>query len=213
MRRIFSLVTLLCFVPNLDAGIITLSTDSTLAGPFAGAAFTVDTPLLNADGVDFTARLTVTGNGATVENNSNGIGVDGTTVNNGESLFFAVTILTEIGGTVSFDGFTSIDFNSYTVGGADAGSINGTLLVNTNLNEFSLTGAPFLTPQTLTVSGLPPFSGTTSFQIDDVTLSFTGTAAIPEPSSLVFLSAGAMLTVASRCKRRKRYELDCETKQ
>jgi len=176
------------------------SVDSGSGGTIVGNVFTSPVVSLTDNGVNFDIQWTVTGSGGTtVNNNSNGIGVDGTTVNAGEQLSFGVSILSQSGGTVSFDGFTEIDFNSNTAAGGDELTING-VLVTGGANLFDLTIAPYLTPTSLIVAGQASSTGSTSFQIDDVSLQFTGTASIPEPTSLVMFGS-ALIGMLVRRRR------------
>lgn len=204
MRPSFICAMALGFVGSLGTSgfadlIVNFSVDSNSGGSIVGNVFTFDSSVLNADGVNFTARLTVSGSGATVGNNTNGLGVDGSTINAGESLTFAVSILSQSGGTVAFNGFTQVDFNSYTSNGGDSGRLNALALGNRDLDLFDLSVAPFNTPEALQIQGSNPFpGGTTSFQIDDVTLSFRGTA-VPEPGCTTVL----LLALAPCLYRRK----------
>jgi hypothetical protein len=172
-----------------------LDTDG--AGSISGSVFTLISPGIVADGVTFTATLTVTGNGTTVDNSSNGLGVDGTTINPGEALSFSMATSAVSGGAVTFDGFTSLDFNSFT-GGTDGGIFsidavtpNGDdvdLGLNT-LNEYALPSAP--------VPQFTIFGTASSFQLDDVTAQFSGSP-VPEPSAIWLCSLGGISIAMGR---------------
>ena len=185
---------------STSAAPVLLRTDTGGAGTIAGSVFTLIETGVVDNGVTFDIQLTVTGSGTSVDNNTNGIGVDGTTLNAGQSLMFALTTSNVMGGTVTFDGFTSIDFNSFT----DANELAdfGTDVITTmdTTNEFDLTTLTGGAPTTFTLLA-GTTGGTTSFQIDDITASFTASA-VPEPSSAMFLAIGLVGLVGTRRRRR-----------
>jgi hypothetical protein len=181
---------------QIDTGNGTISPASTLTVSLVG---------LVADGVTFDADLTVIGSDD-LNQISTGLGVDGNTtdlVNSGELLTFSISISNESGGTVVFDGFTEVDYNSF--GATDSGVLSAD-------NSEGTTGDNFFTTTTggenVDISGTSPTtfsaiaspgSGTAnSFRIDDVTVSFTGTVAVPEPSSAVLLGLGGLATLLRR---------------
>ncbi|WP_144055164.1 hypothetical protein [Rhodopirellula baltica] len=176
-------------------------------------ALTYVRTLTSSDGVSFDATITVTGNGSNVQNNSNGLGVDGTTLSDGEALTFAMSISNEVGGTAAFDGFTLLDFNSFTDTRVDADSLTyeeasftpGGLVVPDQAGF----GASDIFDLTQLNSGdpLPVFtltavtdSTTRSFQLDDITAQFTtNVTAVPEPSCFALMAmGGTLLTMVRR---------------
>lgn len=177
------------------------------SGTISGSTFTLVSPGLVADGVTFTATLTVIGNGTGVEHNAGGLGVklgsaSGSRINTGESLAFSLSIDAVMGGTVSFDGFTSLDFNSFSTSN-DGGffSLDAILDIgdtDLTLGTFNSTGE-----YALPLGPVPQFTifGTAgSFQLDDVTAQFTGAmSSVPEPTSLLVWS---MLGVVGLKRRR-----------
>ncbi|WP_236696134.1 PEP-CTERM sorting domain-containing protein [Rhodopirellula islandica] len=179
-------------------------------------SLTYSRTLFGSDGVSFDATITVTGNGSYVQNSSNGLGVNGTTLSDGEALTFAMSISDEVGGTAIFDGFTLLDFNFFTDTRVDADSSTyeeanftpGGLVVpdQTGFGASDVLDLTQLDPG----SPLPSFtltaitdSTTRSFQLDDITAQFTTTAsAVPEPSSFALLAIGS--TFITLVRRRGR---------
>jgi hypothetical protein len=119
-------------------------------------------------------------------------------VSNGEFLTFSMAISNQVGGTVTFSGFTEIDFNFFT------GSDSGVLSID---NSIATVGDNFFTTTTganiVDISGTSPtlFSAiaaaggaaSNSFRVDDVSGRFVGVAAVPEASSFIF--GGLICTV------------------
>ena len=102
-------------VANADITTFRLDTDSTVT--ITGSTLTSTQTGLSVNGVTFDASVVVVGNGANVSNNTSGVGVDGNTINSGESLSFSLNISNVSGGAVNFKGFTELDFNSFTTDG------------------------------------------------------------------------------------------------
>jgi hypothetical protein len=195
------MLMLVSILPAHASVIEILPLDTSGSGTISGSTYTLIAPDIVADGVTFTATLTVVGNGATVDNNSNGLGVDGTTINAGEALTFSLATSAVTGGVVTFDGFTSLDFNGFT-GGTDGGIFSLDAITPNGddvdlgldtLNDYALPSAP--------VTQFTIFGTASGFQLDDVSAQFTGST-VPEPSAFLFCSViGGSLIVIRRLKR------------
>ncbi|EKK00704.1 secreted protein containing PEP-CTERM bacterial domain protein [Rhodopirellula baltica SH28] len=203
---------------ELDVTIVTLNDTSV-------NALTYVRTLTSSDGVSFDATITVTGNGSNVQNSSNGLGVNGTTLSDGETLTFAMSISNVVGGTAVFDGFTLLDFNSFTDTRVDTNSLTYEEAIFTpgglvtpgqagfgTFDVFDLTqlnlGAPL---QDFTLAAVTD-STARSFQLDDITAQFTtDVTAVPEPSSFALVAIGStVLTVVRRRKQTIRRDRSLE---
>jgi hypothetical protein len=161
----------------------------------SGSVLTVELFDILSEGVTFDATLTVTGNGSFVSNNTSGLGVGGNTVKPGASLSFGTPVISnESGGTVVFNGFGTLDLNSFTSAGSDSATIGATSLSG-GQDPYDLTSLPGGSPNAFIIAGTAG-----SFQLDSVSASFTGTA-IPEPSGFLFSGIAACGLIWSR--RRK----------
>ena len=162
--------------------------DLTLSGNF----FSVKLTGLTEGAVTFDATLSVTGSGDFTQASTGlGVKVDSSDlVSNGEFMFFTMAISNEVGGSISFDGFTELDYNSF--GATDVGALSLD-------NNIVTAGDNFFTTSTggdnVDISGTLPSSfyaiasadgaGSNSFRIDDVTARFT---VVPEPDTYALLS-------------------------
>ena len=178
-----------------------------------GNTFTSTATGLSDNGVTFDATLTVTGSGTALDVISTAIGVVGLgsdLVNDGEFLSFTVAVSNVSGGTVSIDGFTELDFNF--LGTTDTAFLS---LDNSSAtaadNFFVLTsGADVFDISSVSPASFFAIAGDSttagvenSFRINDVSASFTGTAAaVPEPSAFALLGLAIAGTILVR-KRRK----------
>ena len=150
------------------------------------------------NGVTFDATLTVTGSGP-LDQGGTGLGVvvdSSDLVSNGEFLQFTLAFSNVSGGTVNFDGFQEVDFNSF--GSSDSGFLSVDASAATTEDNFFTTSegggnVSFELQQTFHAIAGADGPGSNSFRIDDVTASFTGTEAVPEPGTmgLLALVAGA----------------------
>ena len=113
------------------AGLIqTFQADNTTGFSLAGNTYTRTLTGLVADGVTFDATLTIQGfspdfTDSNLNAGSSGVGVNGESgmlVNDGEQVRFTLAVANEIGGTVTFDGFTEVDYNNF--GAADSGVLS-----------------------------------------------------------------------------------------
>ncbi|WP_146565480.1 hypothetical protein [Posidoniimonas corsicana] len=179
-------------------------------GTITGFAYTKTQTGLNADGVSFDATLVVLGTGL-INQTPAGLGIWGggsNKVSNGQRLFFGMSVSNVSGGTVSFDGFTAVDFNRF--GPNDTGVLSTDPFLVTTANNFftSTTGGNIVdisaeSPTSFfAIAGPanPPGDPLNDFRIGGVLASFTGMAAVPEPTAFLFgsLVAGSVGMVALR---------------
>lgn len=181
-------------------------------GAIIGDTYTLTHSGLIADGVTFDATLTVKGSGDLTQNTA-GLGVSeggSELVSRGQLLTFSMSVSGEIGGSVSFDGFTELDYNSF--GDTDSGVLSLDMSAATLTDNFFTTtvgvagaGIVDISPTLPTVfSAIAASDDLNSFRVDDVTGRFTGTPgspAVPEPISFIVWSGIAVCCV-SRHRRR-----------
>lgn len=198
----------------------TFSLDSTTV---AGTSKTLDGHTLSVTlddisiaGVTFDATLTVTGSGSLTQTSS-GLGVSGTSsnlFNAGEKLKFFVDVDAVRGGTVTFAGFTLLDFNFFTTGGETVVfSTDGRLSTTTDnwLTHFA-PGDADIRSQSPTVftllaqNGLDASGGVvkTSLRVDAIQASFETTAAVPEPGTFALVGLVCASAWLRRRLRRRR---------
>ncbi|MEM7013010.1 MAG: hypothetical protein AAF585_16175, partial [Verrucomicrobiota bacterium] len=163
--------------------ITTIQTDSSNPNSSIGPAntLTVTESGLNADGVGFDLVLTVVGSGD-LNLATTGTGVVGGSsnlLNDGEFLTYSLAVQNEVGGTVVFDGFTALDFNSF------ANTPDSAVLSLDNSLATAGDNFATITTDPGTIPGLPTTftlisvddMGTSSFRVDDISAQFTGTVA------------------------------------
>ena len=169
--------------------------DTSSAGTVDMTEYTHNVAGLVADGVTFDATLTVRGSNL-ISRDGSGIGVQGGTdasINLNDALVFAIDInlASVVGGTVTFDGFTGMDFTSF-LAGIDVAN------VITSGGTTSAPNDPTFSPALENGFALEGGSGTTSFRVGDISASFTGTAMTPEPSGLLLVSIGSVVLLRRR---------------
>jgi len=173
-------------------------------GTLSGATLTQSQVLNSGDGVSFTATLTVSGSG-NLGRNSAGIGVDGNAddaINGSEFVSFSMALSGVTSGSVSFDGFDQIDFNSFDSGefaaiSPDSNYDNpGDVIINGGATTDDIYALPDLSTFFVVADGAIG----TNFRIDDVRASFTTTAAVPEPSAVWLLALSGVTICFSRWK-------------
>lgn len=169
-------------------------------------------------GVSFTAILTVKGlNGdgssAPINITNNGLGVDGSIgnpneINNGELVTYSLAISSVVGGSVSFDGFSSFTHCN----GARSGDLvlskdqlastlpdnffTGSAMSNANGTAVDISGT---SPSIFSAIAATDSTGSNyTFRACGVGASFTGTS-VPEPSSFMMFG----LVISSLAFRRK----------
>lgn len=203
--RLVSLATLL---PALLALAETSRADSILfaldsEGSICDDTLTIARTDLVVDGVTFDVTLTVVGS-HDLERNSSGLGVNGTRVNDGETLTFSLVVSDVRGGTLTFDGFTGVDLNFFTTDNDKAElESGGTIFLTQTTTPSGDVDISSTSPVSFLVRGVDGTGFSTSFSIDDVTGQFTGVSAVPEPSTLLLLSLG-MVGVGVQRRRRLR---------
>lgn len=201
---LFTICFTIGLLTTVDADLVTFRLDTNdAAGPIgmiSGNTLTVFNSDIMINGVFFNATLNAIGNGD-VSHNSAGVGVGGNTLNDGESISFSVAISDVLGGTVSFGGFTELDFNAFTMSSDSASFSTGdTINGESSINLFDLTTLTGGVPQTFSITGVAASAGgTNSFSLDTITGHFTATA-VPEPSALSVLWIACLLG----CVRRKK---------
>ncbi|TWU00781.1 PEP-CTERM sorting domain-containing protein [Stieleria varia] len=201
-------VVLVCLLfvhsQRVHGGIVHIALDGTQSGLVAGDSFTNNLNGLISDGVTFDLNISVTGS-ATLNGGSGGTGLavaGGLTVgiDTNEWLQFTVSTSNVTGGTVVFNGFSGLDFSEYVDGadvvGASTTGINPADLITSVGND-----PTFVTPlpnNVFVLGGTATSGSGTSFRIDDVFASFTGTAAVPEPSSFALILLSGMVLLRRR---------------
>ena len=167
-----------------------------------GTMLTVTYAGLVADGITFDATLSVSGSG-TINQSGSGIGVGGTArLNDGESLSFSMAVSNPVGGTVSFLGFSSINFNNFSAAEDGARFSHDSSLASSDPQAISGLPQTF----TLTAEDLVGAGASASFSIDDVTGGFAGVA-VPEASSLLYLLLlGSSTLMAKRLRNRRKVD-------
>lgn len=193
--------------------------DTAGGGSIVGDTFTLTRTGLVADGVGFDATITVVGTPqagvAVLDQGSTGLGVNSTgadtnLVDNGEFLTFSMSVFNFVGGTVIFDGFTEVDFNSFGAGNAGVLSLDNSDLTAGDNFFTTINGAGDVDISATLPTGFSAIAradgiNSNSFRIDNVSAQFSGTvvAAVPEPSSLAFLGLIAGGLVVRRVRRRQ----------
>jgi hypothetical protein len=199
------LVVSLLAATQSDAELVTsFDTTSSGVGTATGSVFTATLSGLVADGVTFDATLTATGSGSTIQNGNNGLGVDGTKVDSGELITYSMALSGFVGGTVTFDGFTSLDLAN------SSGSGNLVLSLDDSAdtigdNFFSGGMATGSKPDAIDITATLPtvFSSIAGpdkndkFRIAGISARFT---AVPEPSTL--LTFGFVVSTLTIRRRR-----------
>ena len=152
----------------------------------------------NTSNVSFTANFLLTGS-SNIFDDVGAIGVDGGATSNidtGESVTISFVNFTGVsGGTVNFDGFTSINLTGMGAPGEVAQVPPGfTNLITTN-GQSNLAGAPLASP--LNVVGL----SNADFQITGFGAQFTGVTSVPEPGSLATVGLLAIGLISRRRRR------------
>lgn len=177
------------------------ATDSIGAGTtLVDNVFTRTLTGLTCDDVTFDATLTATGAGSlfgtgNLTVGAAGLGVDGPTIDNGESVTFSMSISnvtpSPTGRSITFTGFSSADFNGLQVteGASFSSDEVGPSLVAGGTDEFT-----FGNSASFTIVASPG----SDFNLADVTANF---ASVPEPSSLA-LAFGLCPLVMGRRRRK-----------
>ncbi|MEP3834767.1 PEP-CTERM sorting domain-containing protein [Rhodopirellula bahusiensis] len=192
-------------VANFASGAIVQTFTLTSAGGSAsGNTLSISLIGLDADGVTFDAIVTATGSANLNQTGTTGVGVSGGSsnlINQSEFVTFTASISNEVGGTVSFDGFTELTLSSLSQTN-EQGAISADTVLDIGDTIVSNNG-----PHSLSM--LPSFSllgtdnaGTnSSFRALNVDAQFSGTAtAVPEPATFL-----ALLLVAPSIAYRKRF--------
>lgn len=190
MRRVLVAVLALVVPSTCSADLVpieqTFQTDTSTGVVPVGNTYILTLTGLTVDGVTFDATLNVTGASTFGSGNlqvvADGLGVDSEFIENTESVTYTMALSNVAksgdGRSVVFDGFTSIDFNSFTAADGDTAFVNGSLITG-DRDEEALANLT-----TVTVAGGVAFGGgATVFNLDDITASFSS---VPEPSSLAF---------------------------
>lgn len=165
----------------------------------------------SVNGITFDAKLVVSGSGDVYVGN-NGLGVDGTKVESGESLTYSMVIENVVGGTIMFDGFTS--FSNSTGAGSGAFTLRDDSNSTPGPTFFDGSTISDATPDTVVFAAptLPYFNSNPLPTIFTATAgsaqndNFRGAAvcatfsAVPEPSSLMMFG----LVISTLACRRKR---------
>lgn len=191
-----------------------LGTPRTLGNPFVLAKTN-----LNDGAVFFTASLVVTGTAVSGSSDvgyqpfavdSGGLGVVGTQANgntlNGaagaESLRFSVVLSQITGGSVVFNGFTTVGFRGFS--GSDRGFLSKDAVFSSGDDTLlePLGGTLSLAAVTDNATAFSIFSNAGSFQVAKVTGAFTGIAAVPEPST--FAAFAGIVTAIPLMRRFRR---------
>lgn len=205
-----SLLGLILVLPA-NADMIEFSFREDDIGAQSGTVFMQNLSNQSADGVSFDVRLTVGGFDADGDadnlnnNGSRGFGVTGGSnlVNDFESLSFELDVLNEVGGSVSFDGFSQIEFSSL-----DEDELAVFSSDNDSSTSFFSSAGTGSTFDQVNLQSLPEsffvFASVGTFRVDTLTANFTGTPTpIPDPSSLALAAVGG-IGGAIRYRRRRR---------
>lgn len=155
-----------------------------------------------ADGVDFTYNLTFSSNASL--NGDILADEGGADFTDGESYSLIVTITSQTGGTVSFDGLTN--FSTSNTAGGEGVTVGGvTYLRGTATNGDSdprngviITGG--IVAPTGVGSDTITFTSVNTTRLEAAAFQFTGTAAVPEPSSTALLGLGGLALILRRRK-------------
>ena len=192
LRTFIIIAFCFCSYSECRADLIQEFKTDTTGGTATGNSYTHTLFGLIADGVTFDATITVLGFdptnvAANLDLGGTGLGVDqggsdSALVSNGEKLQFSMAINNESGRTVTFNGFTEVDYNNF--GASDSGVLSIDNSEGTAGDNFFTTiiGADIVDISATSPTGffaiaLPGASGTAnSFRIDDVTARFTGSA-------------------------------------
>ena len=150
------------------------------------------------------------GNGSLTQTSSSttgGLGVandSSNLVSNGEFLGFSLSFTNVTGGTLVFDGFNQTEFTFFQ--STDAGFLSVDNSAATTADNFftTTTGATvetFALVPTFHAIARADGSGSNSFRILNVTANFTGSAAVPEPTTFLMFGT-ALIGFAYRRRRR-----------
>lgn len=179
---------------------------------FLGSSFNLSSGVLSDGGVSFTATLVVTGSDTIGFNSApnGGIGVAGNTLNGpsgAESLRFSIQLSNIVGGSVGFNGFTIIGFSNFSTGDGAVLSIDNSFSTsgdNTSISSGGLLPSVAVTGNPSSFSIFSNASSSNHFSVASVTGSFTGTAAVPEPSAFVaMVIVSSALPLFRRFRRRE----------
>lgn len=205
MSRLVLFAVAVIFVSSTAlADVVDFTFQLDTGGTLLGATITQSQVLNSGDGVSFTATLTVDGSD-NLGRNSSGIGVDGSTddaINGSEFVSFSMALSGITGGSVIFDGFDQIDFNSF--GSGEFAAISPDSAYDDPGDVIIDGGAT--TDDIYALSNLSTFFVVadgdidTNFRIDDVRASFSTTAAVPEPSAFWLLSLSGVVIYFVRWK-------------
>lgn len=161
------------------------------------------------DGVTFDATITALGS-AGLEIAASGLGVGNTRVNDGEWAQFTTSITNVFGGTVSFDGFQSVDLGFFNSADDSIGVSSSSTGVPALFDDFASDPGSFvsggvsqLAPNGIFLVGQTSMPST-SVSFDSITASFSATAAVPEPGTFAFLGLLAGGVLVRRARRRRR---------
>ena len=201
-------------VPQASGALVQLFDTNDAAGyTVSGNTYTRTLTGLVADGVTFNATLTlkgfdnasptpgeadlvVAGNGTGVQSDLSAL------VSNGERLGFTMAISGESGGTVAFDGFTSVDTTNF--GSDESGVFSVDILESTTGDNFFTTSSGTGTEDISLASPTSFFAiatytgvaGSNAFKMHNVSGSFTGT--VPEPATMSLLAIGGIALIRKR---------------
>ena len=197
-------------------------------GRTLGNPFTLAKTNLNEGLVSFTASLVVVGSATSGSSDigyqelavdSGGLGVVGNQINgntlNGssgaESLRFSIALSDISNGSVVFDGFTTVGFRGFS--GSDRGVLSKDAIFSSGDDTplEPINGTLSLAPVTDNAKVFSIFSNAGSFQVANVTASFTVSAAVPEPSAFPSLVLAASAIPLLRRFRRRAKSVDSES--
>ena len=207
MKKLFMAVAACLMMAGSSDASVTETISLAGNGGLLGTSLLINSAPITDNGVTFTAQFQVTGSDvsgapapANLQQTVDGLGIAGNGtdgINADDELTITFAGFTSVsGGSVAFDGFSGFELTGVDIAGEIA-VLNGQTIPNNG--PFNFTPLP-----SFQLTGQDNFfnsAADSNFRVLTFNSTFTGTAAVPEPSSLAALAFMGVCVVTRRRRR------------